>query len=114
MEDSQGGLFDWKVEDSLRKIGKLDNGVWKTGEWRKDQGGLIFWRLKDSPRRIDRQPGERRGLGAHCPVFGVYDKYRIAVALQPLPYVGGVYLETSAYIPRYAKTLEKWGGGGFK
>ncbi len=40
------------------------------------------------------------------------EKDRIAVALQPLSYVGGVYLETSAYIPRYAKTLEKWGGGG--
>ncbi len=52
-EDTQGGFFYWKVEDSLKKIGRLEGGVLKTGEWRKDQGGLIDWRAKDSPRRIE-------------------------------------------------------------
>ncbi len=73
---------------------------------------MIDWRVEDSPRRIV-DSLVRGGGWVHTAqsVFGVYDKDRIAVALQPLPYAG-VYLETSAYIPRYAKTLEKWGGGG--
>jgi hypothetical protein len=32
------------------------------------------WMVEDSTMRIDRFDGERRGLGAHCPVFGVYDR----------------------------------------
>ncbi len=52
-EDSQGGFFHWKLEDSPRKIGRLEGEVRKTGGWRKAHGGLIDMRLEDSPWMID-------------------------------------------------------------